>query len=362
MLKKIINTILFLSLPMISSADEIKLKLDAPQVYVVKKGDTLWDISGVFLKQPWLWPKLWRLNASIENPHLIYPGDRLRLIYDQQGQPMLVKGKPELKWSPKVRIQLKQQSPISILPLEVIAAHLRYDSVFSAEQLELLPYVVGSEEWVKSNVDGVNLYVHGDLKSGERYALYQKGEAIIDPDDQTVLGYEVKLTGTAKAIRAGDMAVNKPATLYVENVKREIHAGNYVVPVNENDLLPSYFTLQAVNSSIQGAIIKSAQGLREFGTFEVIMINRGQQHSVSPGDVMSVTRKSPDVVASSNGPIYSLDAPWWDRIFSDNEIDYDMPHETLGKIMIFKVYQKMSMALVLTSKKAIRIQDKVVTP
>lgn len=362
MLKKIIYMLLFLTLPLVSVAEVIRLKDDAPQVYIVKKGDTLWDISGVFLKQPWLWPRLWRLNTEIENPHLIYPGDKLRLVYDQQGQPMLVKGKPELKWSPKVRIQQKQQSPITTLPLELISAHVRYDHAFTEQELTLLPYVIGSDKGAKSSVDGFNIYVRGEIEVGKTYAIYKKGDAIIDPQDQTLLGYEVKLNGTAKSFRAGDLVNKIPASLYVESVRREIQSGDYVVPVNDGQLLPSYFTLQAANEPLNGSIIKSANGGREFGPFEVIMINRGQQHSVRPGDVMSVTRKSPGIIETNNKPIYAFDAPWWHRIISMDGSDYNMPEETLGKIMVFKVYQKMSMALILTSKQAIRIQDQVVAP
>ena len=108
MLIRIFSMILAMTLSVSLLADELKIKPDAPKSYIVKKGDTLWDISGIFLNQPWLWPKLWRLNPEINNPHLIYPGDELRLVFDEQGQPMLVKGKPELKWSPKIRKQLKR--------------------------------------------------------------------------------------------------------------------------------------------------------------------------------------------------------------------------------------------------------------
>lgn len=101
MLRKILITIALL-IPFASVADVLTLKKNAPKSYTVVKGDTLWDISGIFLNQPWLWPKLWRLNPEINNPHLIYPGDVLRLVFDEKGQPMLVKGKPELKWSPKL--------------------------------------------------------------------------------------------------------------------------------------------------------------------------------------------------------------------------------------------------------------------
>ena len=119
-------------------ADELTLNKSAPKSYIVKKGHTLWDISGVFLTQPWLWPKLWRLNPEVSNPHLIYPGEELRLVFDENGEPMLVKGKPKLKWSPKIRKQLKDQNPISTLPLHLISPYIKYDSIATEDMLEMV--------------------------------------------------------------------------------------------------------------------------------------------------------------------------------------------------------------------------------
>jgi len=362
MLKKILLTVVSLSLPMFLLADELKLNQSAPKSYIVKKGDTLWDISGVFLKQPWLWPKLWRLNPEINNPHLIYPGDELRLVFDEQGQPMLVKGKPKLKWSPSVRTQLKDQSPVSTLPLNVIAPFIKYDSVLTAEQLDMLPYVLGSDEGYKSSVDGFKVYVKGDLELGKGYAIYQKGDVILDPETQEELGYHVILVGTGKALRTGDIANTRPGTIYVEGAKQEIRSGDYVMPVNEGQLLPSYFTMQGADKSIRGVIIKSSNNVREFGKLEVVMINRGQQHMVQQGDVLSISRKSPGVIETGDGPVYTKDASRWSRIATAEDSDYDMPEEAIGKMMVFKVYDKVSMALVLTTQKPLRLDDIVTAP
>ena len=125
MLKKIVLTLALCGFSLISLADQLKINDDAPKSYIVKKGDTLWDISSVFLNQPWLWPKLWQLNPEINNPHLIYPGDVISLIFNENGEPSLVlkssTGKPSYKWSPKIRQTNKEDSAIRTLPLEVIA-------------------------------------------------------------------------------------------------------------------------------------------------------------------------------------------------------------------------------------------------
>ncbi|MGL1957246.1 MAG: LysM peptidoglycan-binding domain-containing protein [Colwellia sp.] len=366
MLKKIIVSLVFLAIPLFSLAEQLQINNDAPTTYVVEKGDTLWDISAVFLKQPWLWPKLWRINPDIENPHLIYPGDILKLVFDENGEAMLIvetaQVKPSYKWSPKIRKQVKDDSAIKLLPLEIIAPFIRYDHLFSTEQLEKLPYIVGNDEGYKSGVGGFKVYVNSDLDLAKTYAIYDQGKEVFDPETEESLGFYVNLVGTAQTLRVGDMANNKPATLHVNNAKREIRSGHYVVPVHEGQLLPSLFKMRAAEESLTGFIIKATSNAREFGRFEVVMINRGKEHQVQVGDVMAIKRKSPAVVETSDGPVYSTEAPRWSRGFSAENSDYDMPEESLGELMVFKVYQQASMALILQTDKPARLHDSVTAP
>jgi hypothetical protein len=359
MLKRGLLLILILTFPLFTQADVLTLNKDAPTSYIVKKGDTLWDISGIFLKQPWLWPKLWRLNPDINNPHLIYPGDELRLVFDENGQPMLVRGKPELKWSPHARVNLKDQSAIATLPLKVISPYIRYDSVFSEEQFEGLPYVIGSDEGFNSSIDGFNVYINGNLELGRGYAIYQKGEEIYDPETEESLGYRVKVVGAGKALRPGEMGNAEPATLYLEEAKLEVRAGDFVMPINDNQQYPAFFTLTPADKSLRGQIINSATGVREFGKLEVVMINRGSEHNLKQGDVVAVKRKGEAIIETGDGPVYKKDASLWNRMADD---EYKMPEEPIGEMMVFKVYQQVSMALVLRSSKPLRLQDTVTTP
>lgn len=362
MLKKVLLIIISLTLPWVLLADELTLTDNAPKSYVVKKGDTLWDISGVFLQQPWLWPKLWRLNPDINNPHLIYPGDELRLVFDAQGRPMLVKGKPNLKWSPKVRTQLKDQSSINTIPLHIIAPYLKYDTFLSGDVTNALPYILGSDEGHSSSVDGFKLYVNSNLEVDKSYAIYQQGEEVFDPETQDSLGFYVKLVGTAKGLRTGEIEKKIPATIFVAGAKREIRAGDYVMPINEGQLLPSIFSLQAAKSDIKASIVKASNGIREFGKLEVVLINKGSDDSVKQGDVLLVKRKSPGVVETGNGPVNTADASRWNRMANAADSDYDMPIEILGNMMVFKVYNEVSMALILSSNKPLRIEDFVTAP
>jgi hypothetical protein len=343
-------------------ADELALKADAPKSYIVKKGDTLWDISGVFLNQPWLWPKLWRLNPEINNPHLIYPGDELRLVFDAQGQPMLVKGKPELKWSPKIRKHLKDQNPVTTLPLHVIAPFIRYDSVKTLAELEGLPHVIGSDEGYKSNIDGLKVYINSDLVVGQSYGIYHKGTAIIDPNSNETLGYNIRLVGTGKALQSGDMSKKQPSTIYIDGAKREIRSGAYVIPVNDDQQYPSIFTMRAASTDTKGVIVSSVTELREFAKFDVVMINKGKNQAVQAGDVLTVNRKSPAVIETDDGPKYASDTSRWNRMANESNSDYDMPAEAIGQVMVFRVYDKVSMALILHSEKPLRVLDGVAAP
>ncbi|WP_068547074.1 LysM peptidoglycan-binding domain-containing protein [Thalassotalea crassostreae] len=365
MFKKILITIFFIFSSTFALADVLQIKDDAPKTYVVKKGDTLWDISGIFLNEPWLWPKLWRMNPEINNPHLIYPGDELRLVYDEQGQPMLVKGKPELKWSPQSRKTLKQQNPITILPLEVLAPYLNYSTVLTDEDIDSAPIVLGGDEKYKSNMEGALLYVNGELEPNQNYAIYQKGEEILDPVSNEHLGYYAILVGTANGLRNGDAETNKPSTLLLTSSKRELRAGAIVKPVNEGQLLPSFYEMQLVqDKTIDARMISSHNLAREFGKFEVVVLNQGIGSNIEMGDVYAINRQSPEVIETADGPIYSEDASSWYRLTSssENEKRVDMPVENIGHLMVFKVLDKTSLAIVLATKKPVYIEDTVSAP
>jgi len=366
MLKKILLTLSLFACSLISLADQLKINDDAPKTYVVVKGDTLWDISAVFLEQPWLWPKIWRLNPEINNPHLIYPGDVISLVFDKQGEPMLVlesnKVKPSYKWSPKIRQKSKDDSSIKLLPLEVIAPFIKYEHLFSAEQLEQLPYVIGSDEGYRTSVNGFKVYVNKNLEVSRAYAIYNKGEEIIDPETEESLGFYVDLVATGQALRRGNMSENEPATLKVSTAKREIRSGDYVVPVHEGQMLPSVFTMKAADRSFRGSIVKAVNNGREFGKLDVVMINRGLDDQVTVGDVMSIKRLSSGVVETSSGPKYIEEAPRWNRLLASDGSDYKMPEELLGELMVFKVYQQASMALILRTEKPARLDDVVTAP
>ena len=267
--------------------------------------------------------------------------------------------KPSYKWSPKIRQEKKKDSAITLLPLEVIAPFVRYDHLFTEGELEELPHIIGSDEGYRMTTKDFKVYVNADLEVAQSYAIYDKGEEIFDPETEDSLGFYVNLVGTGQAIKRGDIANDVPSTMNVGSVKREIHAGNFVVPVNDGQLLPAIFSMKAANESLRGSIVKATSNGREFAKLEVVMINRGIDHEVTVGDVMAIKRTSPAVVDTGDGPIYSIESSRWNKITGS---DYKMPEEQLGELMVFKVYQKASMALILHTEKPARINDLITAP
>ena len=346
-MKRIISTLIGGIFVCSTYAEVLSLAEGAPKSYVVAKDDTLWTISEKFLKDPWLWQKLWRVNSEIENPHMIYPGDTLNLLFDDQGQPMLVKGKPSLKLSPSIRKSQKNVNPVETISLNMVAPFVKYDTIFSEQELSESPYILGSYQGYKSSIDGFKVYVNSDLSDKYSYAIYQKKEAIHDPETEKFIGYYSRLIGSGKVLRSGDIANKELATLYINDATREIRAGDIVIPIDQTQMLPAFFTIQPAQYNVKGQIIKSSNDLREFGKFDVVFVNQGLADGVRQGDILSVTRQSSGVVESDGGLI---------------DTQYKMPYEPIGEMMVFRVFDQISMALILRSEKPLRLFDHVTAP
>ena len=258
-----------------------------------------------------------------------------------------------------IRQEKKKDSAITLLPLEVVAPFVRYDHLFTEDELESLPHIIGSDEGYRMTTKDFKVYVNADLEVAQSYAIYDKGEEIFDPETDDSLGFYVNLVGTGQVLQRGDMENSVPSTMNVGSVKREIHAGNYVVPVNEGQLLPAVFSMKAAKDGLRGSIVKATSEGREFAKLEVVMINRGLDHEVTVGDVMAIKRTSPAVVDTGSGPAYVAETSRWNKMTGG---DYKMPEEQLGELMVFKVYQKASMALILTTQKPARLNDIITAP
>jgi len=348
-------------------ADVLKIKKDAPKQYVVKKGDTLWDISGIYLDEPWLWPELWQMNPQIDNPHLIYPGDALALIYDADGNPRLVINKGYRKLSPQGRITPKGRNAITTLPLEMIKPYISYEQAINSDDIKGKPYILGANENTKTQTLGHILYVKGDLQVHKAYAIYHKGDPYTDLNGE-VLATRASYVGIARAFRAGDEHNGVPSSLRVESVKREIQQGDFLMPAMEGQMLPAYFDIHRPSEPVTGNIIASPRQVREFSTMDVVVLNLGSEQNIEAGHVLDLERQSPTVIDGPRGPRYPEDSSKYEKLLSDvsqlfgSESDeesttWTMPKEKVGELIVFKVYDKVSYALITKNQHPIRIGD-----
>lgn len=360
--------LLTLSTAFSSYADVLSIKKDAPKQYVVKKGDTLWDISAIYLSEPWLWPELWQMNPQINNPHLIYPGDALSLIYDEHGNPRLVINSGYKKLSPQGRITPKGKNAIPTLPLELLRPYLTYERAISGDDIADKPYILGANENTKMNTKGHIVYVKGNLKQHESYAIYRKGEAYTDIDSDEVLAYKSVLVGIGRAFRGGDVDNGVPASVRVESVKQEIRATDFLLPAMEGQTLPAFFTMQRPEQPVAGNIIAAVNELREFSTMDIVVLNLGTEQQIKAGHILDIERQSPTVFDGRNGPRYKEDSNSLEKLITDTseffgvEADEDatvwhMPKEKVGELMVFKVYDNVSYALIVKNQHPIRVGD-----
>jgi len=328
-----------------------ELKADHPEFYVVQPGDTLWDISEMFLNSPWLWPEIWYVNNQVENPHLIFPGDVIALVYIN-GQPRITKGMlPDgtIKLRPQAR-QLSADEAIPTIPLDAILPFLTSAQVVSESQLDHSPYVVGNDSERLLAAENNKVYVRGITNFAEqKYTFFRKGDAYIDPDTGELLGIEAIHVGDGVKIQSGD-----PSIVRLSKSKQEVRHGDNALPTNEEQLRPVYFP-HAPSSFDGGQIISVYGGVQQIGQYDIVVINRGEREHMEVGHVLSISatgKTVKDDIAKKRNDEY------------DEEISetVTLPDEYAGRLMIFRTFEKVSLGLVLKSERTIHVLDKVKTP
>lgn len=323
---------------------------DAPSRYTVKRGDTLWDISSLFLRDPWLWPEIWYVNPQVENPHLIYPGDVLALAYGADGKPriMLEQG-GAARLNPRLR-STPADGPIATIPYEAIAAFLSRPSLLSADELERAPHVLAFRNEHMIGGTGEQIYVRNlDAPIDARFAVVHPAKKLRDPDNGDVLGYEGVYTATARVTRPGE-----PLTATLLDTTRETLEGDVLIANDAN--APLTFQVRVPTAAVDGSIISVLDDTTLIGTYQIIAINRGTRHGLAPGHVLAVDQAGLTVrdrgqrrdTALSRGSTF---AP-----------KVKLPDERAGTALVFKTYDRMSYAIVVGASDAIRVADIVRTP
>lgn len=340
--KKILGLLLSLFICGLAIADTVKLNPDHPDKYTVVTGDTLWDISGRFLQNPWQWPEIWHVNPQIANPHLIYPGDVISLVYID-GQPRLVvtRGTKTVKLTPQGRIIPLDQA-ISTIPMDAIKQFLKEPVIVGKGELDKAPYVVEfkGEHITASTNDSI--YVRGIKDSNTRkYAVVRAGNTYKDPITKAVLGYEARFVGNAKLYRTGD-----PSTLKMLRTTREVLIGDRLIPSSE-DVFDANFLPRAPASEVSGFILAVLDGVNQIGSNQVVVISKGERDGLKPGHVLD---------------IYQAGKTIKDSVSKDPRDKITLPDEKAGMLMVFRTFDKLSYALVMKASRNINVYDSVRNP
>jgi LysM repeat protein len=323
-------------------ADDVVLNPNHPERYVVVKGDTLWDISSRFLRDPWLWPEIWYVNPQVENPHLIYPGDVLKLVY-VEGRPQVrvESGTGLTKLSPTVRARPIEDA-IPTIPVDAIEQFLTRPLVVEKGELEKAPYLVEHADEHLVTGAGDRIYVRGiEGTDGTAFSVYRAGQTYIDPDTGETLGYEAIFVGDASAERFGD-----PSTLALTNTTREARIGDRLRPADNSGIYP-HFLPHSPPPGVTGRIIAVHDGVTQIGQFQVVVINRGAADGMEAGHVLEIYRAGaliPDTVSKKH----------FDKV--------QLPDEKAGLLMVFRTFDRVSFALVMKAVRSIHVGDKVATP
>jgi len=317
----------------------------APMHYTVKKGDTLWGIASMYLKDPWLWPEVWIINPQVPNPHLIYPGDKLALAYGAGGrmevrleEAGLTRLDPRLRSDPLA-------NAIPTIPYSAIAAFLSRPTLMSEDEIRHAPYVLAFRDMHQVAGNDVEVYIR-NLKAVEnsRFAIMHISTRLVDPDDGKVLGYEGIYTGTALVKRPGE-----PAKAVMIETARETLAGDRLV--SSDNQVPVNFTPSVPTSQVHGNIISVVGGTDLVGQFYVVAINRGKRHGIEPGTVLAVDQAG-EVVRDlwEGGRSITNSMNGFNTTFVPR---VRLPDERAGTMLVFKVYDRMSYGLIVGASNTI---------
>lgn len=323
----------------ISIAAEAPFNEDIPDRYTVVKGDTLWDISERFLRDPWLWPEIWYVNPQIRNPHLIYPGDVISLIYIDGRPRLTLERNRDVKLTPQIK-EIPHAEAIPALPLDAVNNFLSRTRVVEPGVLELAPHVVAGYEKRLLSGESDDFYVRGELDEGvEYYGVYRKGDPYVDPESGEVLGIRAQDIGSSQ-LKAVEGEISTHAAT---RSAQEIRAGDRLLPHEERKLDPTFYP-KAPESDVNGVIIAVEGGVTQVGHLDVVAINRGERDGLEVGNVLAIYKVGERVRDRVEGDIITL------------------PAERAGLLMVFRTYEKMSFGLVMNADRPLAVDDQVRNP
>jgi LysM repeat protein len=323
------------------------IRPDAPMNYTVKRGDTLWDIAAVFLKDPWFWPEIWQINPQVENPHLIYPGDVLSLAYGANGDArVMISQYSGARLQPRLRSE-GLDGPIDTVPFSAIAAFLSKPSVLTKEQALQAPHILAFRDQHMIGGTGHEIYVK-DLNGAlnESFAVMHVGDPIRDIGSREIIGYQAAYVATAVVKAPGDVT-----KAVLTDGRREALEGDRLIARQDDTSLN--FKPHAPTTNVDGQIIGIADEATQIGQFQVVVLNRGSTNGLAPGAVLAVDQQGAVVQDKYR------ERPWGKKAFGEK---VRLPYERAGTVIVFKVFDRISYGLVIGARGPMQVADRVYNP
>jgi LysM repeat protein len=332
---------------------------NAPDQHVVQRGDTLWGISSLFLKTPWRWPELWGMNLDqIRNPHLIYPGQVL-VLEKRDGRAVLRVAQPgdgvptnTVKLSPRVRSEVLDNGAIAAIPLHLIGPFLNEAVVFDTNALDTAPRIVATQEGRVMVSRGETAYVRGELGGARDFRLFRELKPLADPITGEVLGYEGRYVGTAEYTRPGEILANEkgkgvvvPASLRITSTRLEAGVGDRLSPVPQQELVA--YVPRPPSQPVDGRVVGIyGEGLRA-GQNQVVSLNKGARDGLERGHVLALWRAGTSAT---------------DTTTPGQRVAMKLPDERHGLLFVFRVFDRVSYALILNVQDPVRAGDRFTQP
>ncbi len=357
-----------------ATADEVQLQANHPDRYVVVKGDTLWDISAKFLKDPWQWPKVWKMNkAEIKNPNLIYPGDVVVLDMSN-GQPQLSVLRETVTLSPGVVEEPLEKEAIRTIAPNIIAPFLTQPLMIENGDFEKNPRIIAGPENRVVYADGSKVYTTKiDSEEGIFWHVYRPGKILVDPITSETLGIEAIYLGDARVTKFGE-----PTSVEIVRTKEEMHKDDKLIKVD--DKLLDRFVPRAPDTDIEGVVMNIYGGFGEAGPNRVISINKGTKDGLEVGHVLAINRagiyvsKDPNKKTTNEKfhmpALKPADTENKTKTAILNSEDKEkanpdlvrLPDERIGLLMIFRTFDRVSYGLIMQADQPVNILDVVKTP
>lgn len=328
---------------------------NAPDTYTVKTRDTLWDISKMYLRSPWRWPELWGMNLQqIRNPHLIYPGQIL-ILEKSGGRARLRVGQAvdggTTKLSPRVRATDIGAGGIPSIPFHLIEPFLNEAVVFQGDELASAPRIVASQEGRVILARGDTAYVRGDLTNTREYRIFREARPLKDPTTAEVLGYEANYVGAAEYVRQGESRPDAsgkteivPATFLVTSIRQEAGVGDRLAVVPPREF--TNYAPHAPQGPMAGQIIGMYGDALTGGQNQIVSLNKGAVDGMERGHVLALWRAGSSVIDRTDASRPTI----------------KLPDEQHGTLFVFRVFDRVSYALILSVKEPVKAGDRFTQP